>query len=285
MAAFTTGAGAGPDRSLSDLVPLNSFGLPVTPVAGQAGSPEAIAAAQASIANQMAARKAQRAASLNDPDVMAILSATDENGALKEYDRYSLGPNTNLASSTGAAQPIASAQNSGGSSTFVTGPTNTANSYDTSNLLTPGMLSVETRPTNGTGSGPQFTNVTPTAQGMLGAGNADYNSSLIKSLRQSSLTPFSTNTGVMMAPNQGASANTPASSMDQMGGAFSPQVLNPRAASDQEVADWNAYSAYRTNSMQSKNPILSMADWMADGKPNGIPKPLLPEEPFAGFTA
>lgn len=104
---------------------------------------------------------------------------------------------------------------------------------------------------------------------LMGAGNADYNSSLIKSLRQNSLTPFSTNTGVMMAPNQGASANTPAFSMDQMGGAFSPQVLNPRAASDQEVADWNAYSAYRTNSLQSKTPILSMAEWLAGGKSDG----------------
>ena len=104
---------------------------------------------------------------------------------------------------------------------------------------------------------------------LMGAGNADYNSSLIKSLRQNSLTPFSTNTGVLMAPNQGASTSSLAPSMDQMGGAFNPQVLNPRAASDQEVSDWNAYSNYRTNSLNAKTPILSMAEWLAGGKSDG----------------
>ena len=105
---------------------------------------------------------------------------------------------------------------------------------------------------------------------LMGAGNADYHSSLIKSLRQNSLTPFSTNTGVLMAPNMGASSGgnwtqPPGSS----GGAFNPQVINPRAASDQEVADWNAYSAYRTNALNAKTPILSMSEWLAGGKSDG----------------
>jgi len=105
---------------------------------------------------------------------------------------------------------------------------------------------------------------------LMGAGNANYNSALIRSLRQSSLTPFSTNTGVLMAPNQGASTSLAAApSMDQMGGAFSPQVLNPRAASDQEVSDWNAYSTYRTNALNAKTPILSMSEWLAGGKSDG----------------
>lgn len=104
---------------------------------------------------------------------------------------------------------------------------------------------------------------------LMGAGDADYNSSLIKSLRQSSLTPFSTNTGVLMTPNQGASTSSFGSSMDQMGGAFSPQVLNPRTASNQEVSDWNAYSTYRTNALNAKTPILSMAEWLAGGKTDG----------------
>lgn len=104
---------------------------------------------------------------------------------------------------------------------------------------------------------------------LMGAGNADYNSSLIKSLRQSSLTPFSTNTGVLMAPNQGASTSSLVPSMDQMGGAFNPQVLNPRAASGQEVSDWNAYSTYRTNALNAKTPVLSMAEWLAGGKSDG----------------
>lgn len=104
---------------------------------------------------------------------------------------------------------------------------------------------------------------------LMGAGNANYNSSLIKSLRQSSLTPFSTNTGVLMAPNQGASTSSLALSMDQMGGAFNPQVLNPRAASDQEVKDWNEYNTYRMNSLKSPYPVLSMDEWMEQNKNNG----------------
>ena len=108
---------------------------------------------------------------------------------------------------------------------------------------------------------------------LMGAGNANYNSSLIKSLRQSSLTPYSTNTGVLMAPNQGASTSSAAApSMDQMGGAFNPQVLNPRAASNQEVSDWNAYSTYRTNALNAKTPVLSMAEWLAGGKKDGTQK-------------
>lgn len=113
---------------------------------------------------------------------------------------------------------------------------------------------------------------------LMGAGNADYNSSLIKSLRQSSLTPFSTNTGVLMAPNQGASTNSLVPSLDQMGGAFNPQVLNPRAASGQEVADWNAYSTYRTNALNAKTPVLSMAEWLAGGKSDGK-APFIPTAP------
>lgn len=120
---------------------------------------------------------------------------------------------------------------------------------------------------------------------LMGAGNANYNSSLIKSLRQSSLTPYSTNTGVLMVPNQGASTSSAAApSMDQMGGAFNPQVLNPRAATNQEVADWNAYSTYRTNSLNNKTPILSMAEWLAGGKSDGkAPATQAPVDGFAGY--
>lgn len=269
MVAFTTGAGAGPDRALSELVPLNSFGLPVTPVAGQAGSPEAIAAAQASIANQMAARKAQRAAALNDPDLMVILSATDENGVGKVYDQYSLGPNPNAVSSTGATQATAPAQAPAGTSPFVAGPTSTTSPYDTSNLLTPGMLAVETRPTNGTGSGPRGTNVTPAAQGMLGAGNANYNSALIRSLRQSSVTPFSSNPGVNFYANKGNTQSNWTPPAGQ-GSAFSPQVFNQRAATPQEINDYNAYSAYRSSSVGASSPYLSIADWINAGRPTGV---------------
>lgn len=103
---------------------------------------------------------------------------------------------------------------------------------------------------------------------LMGAGNASYNSSLIRSLRQNSMTPISTNPGVQVTPNAGQTTVnwTPPSGQ---GSAFNPQVLNPRAASDQEVADWNAYSAYRTNAMKFGSPMLSMAEWLAQGKDDG----------------
>lgn len=104
----------------------------------------------------------------------------------------------------------------------------------------------------------------------MGAGNADYNSSLIKSLRQSSLTPFSNNAGIQMLPNQGmATSNwTPPSGSDA---AFSPSILSPRLATDQEVTDWNAYQTYKTNSVGAKTPILSMDEWIAKGRSDGKP--------------
>lgn len=111
---------------------------------------------------------------------------------------------------------------------------------------------------------------------LMGAGDANYNSSLIKSLRQASLSPFSTNPGVMLASTPGAESSdwtTP----PQSGGAFNPQVLNPRAASAQEVNDWNAYNTYRTNALNAKTPILSMAEWLSKGKSDG--KPVEPVEP------
>lgn len=106
---------------------------------------------------------------------------------------------------------------------------------------------------------------------LMGAGNANYNSSLIKSLRQASLSPFSTNPGVMLASSQGTTPSeftTPPES----GGAFNPQAFTPRTASQQEVSDWNAYNAYRTNALNSKTPILSLSEWLAVDKSNGMPK-------------
>lgn len=122
----------------------------------------------------------------------------------------------------------------------------------------------------GSGGGWNARQVVGAANGsMLGAGDANYHSSLIRSLRQNSMTPFSTNAGVLLAPNQGATTSnwTPAGS--QGGGAFNPQVLNPRAASPQEIADWNAYSTYRTNSLNAKTPIVSFAEWLTGGKVDG----------------
>jgi hypothetical protein len=104
---------------------------------------------------------------------------------------------------------------------------------------------------------------------LMGAGNANYNSSLIKSLRQNSMTPISTNPGVNIVPNQGVESSnwTPPSGT---GSAFNPQVMNPRAATPQEVNDYNAYSAYRSSSVGASQPYLSLTDWIAQGRPTGV---------------
>lgn len=106
---------------------------------------------------------------------------------------------------------------------------------------------------------------------MLGAGNANYHSELLKSLRQSSINPISNNQGVQFMQNRSSNNSnwTPPNAEGSM--AFNPQVLNPRAASPQEVADWNAYSTYRTNAMNSKTPIVSFSEWLTGGKSDGKP--------------
>lgn len=120
---------------------------------------------------------------------------------------------------------------------------------------------------------------------LMGAGNANYKSSLIKSLRQNSMSPLSNNQGVMMVPNQSVDPITwtpPVTS----GAAFSPQILNPRAASPQEVTDWNSYNTYRTNSLQAKTPYVSFAEWLAGGKTGSKPTdPTNPDPNVPGPTA
>lgn len=104
---------------------------------------------------------------------------------------------------------------------------------------------------------------------LMGAGNANYNSSLIKSLRQNSMTPFSTNPGVQLAGSQGVTPSTWQPPTGQ-GTAFNPQVFNPRAATPQEINDYNAYSAYRSSSVGASQPYLSLTDWIARGRPSGV---------------
>lgn len=105
---------------------------------------------------------------------------------------------------------------------------------------------------------------------MLGAGNADYHSELLKSLRQSSINPISNNQGVQFMQNRGSSGSNWTPPTTEGNSAFNPQVLNPRAATPQEVADWNAYSTYRTNALNSRTPIVSFTEWLASGKSDGI---------------
>lgn len=163
---------------------------------------------------------------------------------------------TGTTANTGAGSAVDSYKGIGGS---------TANSGGASSVMAP--------MSSGKGSGWNDRQVVGASSGqMLGAGNANYHSALIKSLRQNSMTPFSANTGVQMVPNMAQSQNsswTP--NVSSGSGAFNPAVLNPRVASQQEVDDWNTYSTYRTASLQNKTPYLSFSEWLSGGKSGTAP--------------
>lgn len=111
----------------------------------------------------------------------------------------------------------------------------------------------------------------------MGAGGANYQSDLIKTLRQSDNDLMSENSGVTKfnflggSPVASAGPATPRASS-----AFNPQVLSQDVASADDVANWNNYSTYRTNSLNAKTPITSFEEWLAGGKSSGLPEPVAP---------
>lgn len=162
-----------------------------------------------------------------------------------------------------------------------TTPTGTTTTTQQPTDVTPRVMGP--LPTMGTDGGFNSWTAGAASNAMLGAGNANYHSELLKSLRQNSINPISNNQGVQFMQNRGASNSNwtpPTSTSGNM--AFNPQVINPRAASAQEVADWNAYSTYRTNALNSKTPIVSFSEWLAGGKSTG--KPADPTDPNQNGT-
>jgi hypothetical protein len=117
----------------------------------------------------------------------------------------------------------------------------------------------------------------------LGAGPADYQSELIESLRESDNSLMSNNTGVTKYNFMGASA--PAATGQRplnAGGALTPGVIAQDVASADDVADWNNYSTYRTNSLQAKTPYTSFEEWLAGGKVSGVPEPVIQAPVYDG---
>jgi hypothetical protein len=105
----------------------------------------------------------------------------------------------------------------------------------------------------------------------MGAGNATYQSDLIKSLRQSDNDFENSNSGFTnygYTPPSTSGANNLSLNA---GGAFNPNVLTQDAASADDVANWNNYSTYRTNALNAKTPIDSFSKWLSGGKVSGIP--------------
>lgn len=124
----------------------------------------------------------------------------------------------------------------------------------------------------------QTTGVGAAGDEMLDAGNASYQSPLIQALRNSSASPFSNNQGVTQydyesgTPGAGKAAGKTAQNFSN-----NPQDLLPDVASADDVANWNNYSTYRTNSLNAKTPITSFEEWLAGGKVSGIPEPVAPQ--------
>jgi hypothetical protein len=120
----------------------------------------------------------------------------------------------------------------------------------------------------------------------LGAGSADYQSDLIKSLREADNSFVSQNTGVTKYGFLGANAPAPTGGAPlNSGGALSPGVFAPDAASGQDVSDWNNYNTYRTNSLQAKTPYTSFEEWLSGGKASGIAAPAPIEDPSIAYLA
>jgi hypothetical protein len=123
--------------------------------------------------------------------------------------------------------------------------------------------------------------------GAMQTPQATYESDLIKSLRTADA-PTVSNAGFtqysMSAP-QGGSNYLPTGSSNS-NAAFNPQPLLPDVASADDVANWNAYSTYRTNALSAKTPIVGFDEWLASGKTTGVPEPVVTTpEPVYNYGA
>ena len=117
----------------------------------------------------------------------------------------------------------------------------------------------------------------------LGAGSANYQSDLIQSLRQADNSLMSQDTGFTKYGNTPAPGASSAGVSLNAGGAFNPGVLNQDVASADDVANWNNYSTYRTNSLNAKTPITTFDEWLSGGKVSGMPEPVVPA-PFYDYS-
>ena len=127
---------------------------------------------------------------------------------------------------------------------------------------------------SGAGSGLNKGEIVGASDGqMLGAGNAEYQSPLIKALRNSSATPFSNNKGITeytFAPGSSGSVETV--NKTPTDAANNPENLFADVASADDVANWNNYNTYRTNSLNAKTPYVSFSEWLTSGKSDGSTK-------------
>lgn len=106
----------------------------------------------------------------------------------------------------------------------------------------------------------------------LGAGSSDYQSELIKSLRESDDRFKSSNTGVNKSGYLGNNKDAqPFGVQISDASAFNPSVFSQSIASPEDVKNWNSYNTYRTNSLQAKTPYTSFEEWLAGDKTDGKP--------------
>lgn len=107
----------------------------------------------------------------------------------------------------------------------------------------------------------------------LGAGNANYQSDLIRSLRQADNGLANNNAGVTKYgyASSGAAGAAPNFNLNS-GGALNPTAFVGQAASPEDVQNWNAYSSYKIDALKSQQPMMSYQDWLvAQSAPKAEP--------------
>lgn len=97
----------------------------------------------------------------------------------------------------------------------------------------------------------------------LGAGPANYQSDLIKSLREADNRLKSDNTGITKYGYLGANQSTHDFNLNS-GGAFNPGVFTQNLASANDVKNWNAYNSYKIDALRGQGgQMLNFEDWLA----------------------
>lgn len=117
----------------------------------------------------------------------------------------------------------------------------------------------------------------------LGTGGADYSSDLIRSLRESSAGPATSNNGIKEYTGgyQQFQMRTPEREGSSV---FNPQVATRPSVGAQGIKDWSDYSSYRTSQLNAKLPFDSFDAWQAAQRAAAGVSMAAPAEEIAPFA-